>query len=315
MKNIANALQKAEKIAIFVHISADGDALGSAFALKYNLNKMNKIADVYLNETVSERLEFMLKIASSEYKTDLDCDDYDCLIALDCGDAGRLGKYKEYFESHTNTLNVDHHFTNNGYAGLNFVSGSSSATGELVFDLLAELGTEVDSITASLLYVAISSDTGCFAYSNVTTKTHQIAAELSEYEFDRAEINRLLFATNTLLELKLQAYIIENMLICHNGKLAVAVIDEECLKNYGASYEHTEGLIDTLRCVKGVEIACLIKQKDGKTKGSVRTNAYADATVIASNFGGGGHIRAAGFSCDSSLEEVKNKVIEITKDM
>ncbi len=315
MKNIANALLKAEKIAIFVHISADGDALGSAFALKYSLNKLNKVADVYLNEQVSERLEFMLGFAPVEYKTELPDCEYDCLIALDCGDTGRLGTFKEYYENHNNTLNVDHHFTNKGYGKLNFVKGDASATGELVFELLQELGTDIDNSSASLLYCAISSDTGCFAYSNVSPDTHIVASELLKYDFDSAEINRLMFATNTLAELKLQAYLVENMLVCHNGKVAVAIIDENCLKDFGATYEHTEGLVDVLRSVKGVEIACLIKEKDGKTKGSIRTNSYADATVIASCFGGGGHIRAAGFSCDNSLEDVKNKVIEITKDM
>ena len=315
MKNIANALLKAEKVAIFVHISADGDALGSAFALKYNLNKMNKVADVYLNEEISERLEFILGFAPLDYKTELENKDYDCLAALDCGDLNRTGIYKEYFETHNNTINVDHHFTNDGYAKLNYVEGSASATGELIFELLKEMNIEFDDATASLLYTAISSDTGCFAYSNAKAHTHIRIAELLNFNIDSAEINRLLFSTNTLTELKLQAYTVENMLICHDGKLAVAVIDEEYLKKCGASYEHTEGLVDILRSVKGVEIACLIKEKEGKTKGSIRTNSYADATLIASQFGGGGHIRAAGFSSDLSLEEVKNKVIEITKDM
>lgn len=315
MKNIANALLNAEKIAIFVHISADGDALGSAFALKYSLNNMNKVADVYLNERISERLEFLLGFASVEYKTELSDCEYDCLIALDCGDTGRLGIFKEYYENHSNTLNVDHHFTNKGYGKLNYVKGDVSATGELVFGLLQELNVELDNSSASLLYCAISSDTGCFAYSNVSPDTHVIASELLKFDFDSAEINRLLFATNTLTELKLQAYLIENMSIYHNGKLAVAIINEACLKELGASYEHTEGLVDVLRSVKGVEIACLIKEKDGKTKGSIRTNSYADATIIADAFDGGGHIRAAGFSCDSSLEDVKDKIIEITKNM
>lgn len=315
MKNIANALLKAEKVAIFVHISADGDALGSAFALKYNLNKMNKVADVYLNEEVSERLEFMQDFASSDYKTQLQDCDYDCLVALDCGDSNRLGIFKDYYENHKNTINVDHHFTNKGYGKLNFVQGDAAATGELVFDLLNELNAEIDITTATLLYCAISSDTGCFAYSNAKSKTHTIIADLLKMKIDSAEINRRLFATNTLTELKLQAYLIENMLICHNGKVAVAIIDETTLKNFGASYENAEGLVDILRSVKGVEIACLIKEKDGKTKGSIRTNSYADATLIASQFAGGGHVRAAGFSTDLSVLDVKDKIIEITKQM
>ena len=92
--HFGNDIVPTEKVAIFVHISADGDALGSAFALKYNLNKMNKVADVYLNEDVSERLEFMQDFASSDYKTQLQDCDYDCLVALDCGDSNRLGIFK-----------------------------------------------------------------------------------------------------------------------------------------------------------------------------------------------------------------------------
>jgi len=315
MIKIVNALKEAKKVAIFVHVSADGDALGSAFALKYNLERMNKTAHIYLNEQVSERLEFMLKFANSDYKTGDICDEYDCLIALDCGDLKRLGNYSDFYASHNNTLNVDHHFTNDKFGKLNYVDGSIAATGELVFDILELAEFAVDKVTASLLYTAISSDTGCFAYSNATPKTYQIGAELIGHGIDSAEINRLLFATNTEVELKLQAYVINNMKIYHHGKLAVAIVDEKALNEIGASYEHTEGLVDILRSVKGVEIGCLIKQKDGKTKGSIRTNSYADATQIASVFGGGGHVRAAGFSTDLTLQEVEKKLIEITENI
>lgn len=315
MKEIAAVLNQSKKIAIFVHISADGDALGSAFALKYSLENIGKVADVYLNEKISERLAFLADFSSAEYKIGGLAMDYDAFAALDCGDEFRLGMYKDDYLRHPLTVNIDHHFTNKEYAKYNYVDGTSAATGELIAALLDEMGVELDSVSASLLYAAISSDTGCFAYSNATEKTYILAAKLLKKGINNADINRLLFSTTTLLELKLQSFLIENLELHHNGKLSVATITEEQLFDLGAAYEHTEGLIDTLRSVKGVEVACLIKQKNGVTKGSIRTNAFVDAAAISAYFGGGGHIRAAGFSSEFSVDETKNKIIDITKDL
>ncbi|MBQ2897375.1 MAG: bifunctional oligoribonuclease/PAP phosphatase NrnA [Clostridia bacterium] len=315
MENIVSVLSSCEKVAIFVHTSADADALGSAFSLKYVLEKNDKAADVYLNEKVSERLSFLQKFCLLEYQLGELKDGYDLFVALDCGDEGRLGVYKDCFVSFDKTVNIDHHFTNKEYAKYNYVDGNASATGEIITDLLSKMNFTLDKNIAALLYAAISSDTGCFAYSNVTKKTHVLAGKLLEFGIDSAEINRLLFKTFSLLELKLQSFVIENMKVFHNGKLAVAAITENQLKKFGASYEHTEGLVDILRSVKDVEIGCLIKEQDGKTKGSIRTNTFVDAAEISAIFGGGGHKRAAGFSTELSVEDTLNKFVEITKDL
>lgn len=314
MKDIAKILKSSEKIAIFVHVSADGDALGSAFALKYCLEKQGKIVDVYLNEPVSERLEFLSEKMSFKYKIGKIDGEYNVFVALDCGDEFRLGAYKDSFLSHHLTVNIDHHFTNNGYAMYNYVDAKAAACGEIIALLAREMEFELDENLAMFLYTAISSDTGCFAYSNVTEHTHLLAAKLTKTGIDCAQINRNLFSTLTVSEIKLKAFVMQSLELYHGGNLAVAVVTEDKLKECGASYEHTEGLVDILRSIKGVEIGCLIKEKDNQVKGSIRTNTFVDASEISSELGGGGHKRAAGFSTSLSIEDTKKMIIDITKN-
>lgn len=312
MKDIIKVLDLSNKISIFVHTSADGDALGSAFALKTVLESKGKVAHLYLDEKISQRLEFLNLYCDCEYFTNVPEQEYDLAVALDCGDISRVGKFRDYYSNHFNTINIDHHFTNNNFATYNYVDGNAAATGEIIANILLEMGFAINSNIASLLYTAISSDTGCFAYSNATQKTHNTVAKLLEHNIDSAKINRLLFDTVSLVELKLKAYVINNLKLFNRNKLAIAVVTEVDLKNYNASYENTEGLVDTLRSIKDVEIGCLIKEKDGMTKGSIRTNSYVDATLIAAHFGGGGHKRASGFSTNYSVETVIDEIVKIT---
>ncbi len=315
MKDIINVLNSAVKVAVFVHVTADGDALGSALALKCALESNGKLVDLYLNEKISQRLEFLGEYCDCEYFTELKQNNYDTVVALDCADEKRFGKFQDYVAKHENCINIDHHFTNTKYANFNYVDSDAAATGEIIAHLFEEMKFKLNKEIASLLYVAISSDTGCFAYSNSTPKTHMVAAKLISLGIDSAKINRFLFNTVTLVELNLKSHIINNLKIFYEGKLAIAVITEKDLEKFGASYENTEGLVDLLRSIKGVEVGCLIKEKDGNTKGSIRTNAYVDAAYISSIFGGGGHIRAAGFSTEICVEKTLEKIVQVTENL
>lgn len=315
MNKIIKALRKYDDFALFTHVSPDGDALGSIFSLALVLNKMGKKTDIYISGLIPKRLKFMAEDADIEYFAEIRNKEYSCCIAVDTGDISRLGIYQDVFKGSKHTINIDHHISNIGYADYNLVRGAVSSTGEVLFDLYAEMKLEYTKEIASLVYGAITSDTGCFSYSNTTPHTLEAAAKLIEYGADYVRYNRLLFNTNSISALKAQGYVIDNMEFYFDGKVALAMVDDAILNKIGATKEDTEGLIDILKSVEDVEVGILLKQVDENTKVSTRTNSYIDAVKLCSKFGGGGHTRAAGCTIfNTSVFDAKTAILNALEE-
>lgn len=315
MKKIIDEIKKAPSVALFAHIVPDGDALGSLFCLTHVLKRLGKTADAYVAGTVPKRLQFMADAFGYPYFTEPDANkSYDLCIALDCGDDKRLGDYKDVFYAGKTTVNIDHHISNIGYGQLNFVEGTASSTGEILFQFFKEANVDLDETEASLLYGSIASDTGCFQFTNTSAKTHRIAASLMESGADIAVFNKKLFLTNSQSAMRVRAYVIDNLEYFFGGKAAVACISDENLKKLNAEKEDTEGLTDIPKSIEGVEVAMILKQTDGKTKVSMRTNGYVNASDFTKFFGGGGHARAAGCTMDMPLEEAKEKIVKALEE-
>ena len=315
MKKIIDEIKKATSIALFAHIVPDGDALGSLFCLTHVLKRLGKTADAYVAGSVPKRLEFMADAFGYPYFTELNANkSYDLCIALDCGDDKRLGDYKDAFYAGKTTVNIDHHISNIGYGQLNYVEGTASSTGEILFQFFKEANVDLDETEASLLYGSIASDTGCFQFTNTSAKTHRIAASLMESGADIAVFNKKLFLTNSQSAMRVRAYVIDNLEYFFDGKAAIACISDENLKKLNATKEDTEGLTDIPKSIEGVEVAMILKQTDGKTKVSMRTNGYVNASEFTRLFGGGGHARAAGCTMDMPLKEAKEKIVKALEE-
>lgn len=317
MNKIIETLINNDKFALFTHVSPDGDALGSIFSLALVLQCLGKKADVYISGDVPKRLKFMADHYAMEYFTCLpeQKKEYFCCIAVDSGDVARLGIYKEMFEASENTINIDHHVSNIGYAKYNLVCPDASSTGEVLFDIYEKMNIKWTEQIASLLYGSVASDTGSFCFSNTTPKTHAIAGVLIENGADYVFYNKKLFVTNTKSALKAQSYVIDNMKYYFDGKAAFVTVDDKVLRKIGATKEDTEGLIDILKSVEDVEIGILLKQVDKNTKVSVRTNFYIDAVKLCSKFGGGGHIRAAGCTLqNTSVKKAKCVILKALEE-
>lgn len=316
MRKIADELKKASNAAIFCHINCDGDAVGSSFALKQVLNNMGKRAEVFIDGFISDRLLFIPKTANMNYHTKFEDTGFDLFVCLDCGDIFRLGIYGEVFENAGRKICIDHHISNTGFADVNYIVPEASSTGEILFRLFEYMGAKITKETATMLYASISSDTGCFKYTNTSAETLRISASLIDSGADTATVNKRLFDTVTEKELKLQGYAINNLKFAFEKKVAYTGISLEALKKFGCVYEDAEGLSGLPRSVEGVEIGFVIKQKEDKLyKVSIRTNNYVDATQIACAFGGGGHKRAAGCSVEGSEEEAVEKILNVTQNI
>lgn len=308
MREVIGKIKNAHSVAVLPHIHEDADALGSCFAFAKMIRKMGKKATVYVSGRIESRLDFMgndyvLYEKNEKYSHDL-------CACLDCGDIERIKERKIIFDAIGNSVNIDHHMTNTMFADANYVDGTASATGEILFRLFEEMKEPIDADIAKDLYTAICSDTGCFKYSNTKPDTLRVVAGLMEYGFDHAEIVRLLFDSESLSQAKLKAEITENIKSYAEGKISLVYTDEAIGEKYGMSREDIPNLVEIPRRIENTEIAVCIKRTDDGYRVNLRSNGEADVAKAAIRLGGGGHVKAAGATiCAASRDEAERMVL------
>lgn len=308
IKKIGEEIKLCNKVAVMAHINEDGDALGSVFAMCRILKNMGKEVHAYLDAPPERRLSFL----DGEYELleepEKVCS-FDLCIALDCADKERLGERVSVFDKAKRTVCIDHHRTNTGYADINVIKPDASATGEVLYEIIRECEFFIDEYTAKCLYTAIASDSGCFKYTNTGAKTMRIAADLLEYDFDHAQVLRLLFDTETINNIRLKGYVMNNIESYADGKIQLVWTNEEILERFGVEENDAAELVNISRSVEGCEIAVELKKRKGKIRLSLRANSV-DVSEIAKHFGGGGHKLAAGAEVlADSMEEAKELVV------
>ncbi|MDO5414299.1 MAG: bifunctional oligoribonuclease/PAP phosphatase NrnA [Bacillota bacterium] len=319
LKEIAGILKTAQTILIFTHTNPDGDALGSAAALCRVLRKMGKTSWILMDEEVPEYISFM----DTELVTrDKDClKEHDISICVDCGEYSRFPALADKFDEGKLHLCVDHHATGDGFGDHYYIDPSEAATCQLIYKLIKELeaevaessedvceGTLIDLTVAESLYTGINTDTGSFQYSNTTADTHAIAADLMNYGVDHTAINVKLYQTIPMTKLKIQAAILQRAELLFGGKVAVGYVTGQMLEEAGAVLDDAEGTIDMLRNIEGVEIAAFLKEKGEAVKVSMRAKSFANVAEIASVFGGGGHVKAAGCTLEMGMDEALDAI-------
>lgn len=308
-KKTAKILMAAKRIIILPHVDADGDALGSCFALGIALSEKGKTVQIVLEddtEKVYSSLPGRQLISARENTFPAGA----TTVAIDTGDRERLGSRISLFDGADMTVNIDHHITNTGFAKSNLVITGCAATGEIIFYLLSILRTGITRDIAECLYIAISTDTGGFRYSNTTAETFLIAATLVEKGIDIAEISKRVFDTIPIQKLRMRAEAVNNLEMKAGGKVAVITLRRSLFEKLGTRDEETDGIVNIGRTIEGVEVAVLFTETlSGKIKINFRSNEYVDVAEIASFFSGGGHIRAAGCTMEGELESVKELVV------
>lgn len=305
-KTILNALKQSNKVAIFIHINPDGDCLGSASALKQALVSLNKTVDIYSDTQPSENYNFI------KYVDEIKIGDYeggyDLHVALDCSDLKRLGKYSTVFKNVDNNVCIDHHKTNDGFAKVCHVEIVSSAA-LILYYYVKEL-TELNKDIACAIYAGISSDTGCYLHSNTTSLEHIITAELIDYGFDLDFANRMLFKFTTLSKFELFKKALGSAEFFANGKVGLLKLTKKDLIEANADINDTTGLVNEITNVNCCEVGIIIyEQESGLFRCSLRSKSIVDVSVIATQFGGGGHERAAGCNIFGCLKTARNKIV------
>jgi bifunctional oligoribonuclease and PAP phosphatase NrnA len=306
---VADAIRSHDRFLVTTHENPDGDALGSLLAAKLALDALGKDAVMYLSGEAPLPREYAWMPLGNLRRSVPDDAATRVLLALDCANESRLGPDLEVLHSAPLVVNVDHHHDNSRFGAVNLVVADASSTGEIVRDLLDELGVELTPDIAEALYIALVTDTGRFQYTNTTPKALRLAAELVEAGADVHKIFQDVYESVQFAKLKLLARALERAEIYEGGRLVISYLLRGDFAEVGAAEPYSEGIIDYLRTVEGADMAALIREPprgDPSRRVSLRASTdELDVSKIARASGaGGGHRQAAGFSSDDSIEDI-----------
>lgn len=312
LTQIAGAIDKARNIMLVAHIQPDGDTLGSCFALKFMLEKLGKDAYICCDGDMPSRYQELLP--TNMLLNPLHVKEAaDLAIAVDCADSARLGKCLKLFRNAKTTANIDHHVTNDSYAQINHVAEASSV-GEIIFELMRFCSIEPDERTAQYLYIAMSTDTGNFTYSNTNRKCLSYVSEMVEL-FDLRNTADVLFRRRSLIATQLIGRALSRLEVYEGGRIAFVTLLESDMKELGAHSSDCESIVDFAREIEETQAAVFFRELPHGVKISFRSKGGIDVGTIAALFGGGGHASASGCQTSGKLDEVKKSVLEKLKGL
>ncbi|MBO5317848.1 MAG: DHH family phosphoesterase [Oscillospiraceae bacterium] len=295
-------LRQRDCFAIVTHRRPDGDTLGCAAVLCRGLRQLGKTAHVLENPEITQKYAHLL-----EGLTKTSVQEGDTVVCVDVAADTML---PECFKGLSFGLRIDHHRGDRSFSEHELVIPTAAACGQIVYDVLTQMGVSLDVPMANALYTAISTDTGCFRYPNTKADTFRVAAACAEVSQDLAMLNQVLFETNSLARLKMQGWMVENARFLCDGQICICPIPLEIEKEIGVKEDDMENISGFPRSIEGVKIAATLRQEgSGKVKLSVRCLPEYDASAICQKFGGGGHRGAAGASMMLPMEEAVEAVI------
>ena len=310
LRKIADAVRAHDRFLVTTHENPDGDALGSLLAMKLALEELGKDAVIYLaGRTPLPREYRFMQLAGLRRKLPEDLAER-VVIAVDCANERRLGADPEaLLDVCRLVIDIDHHHDNTRFGDINLVVPDASSTGEILRDLLRELGIGLTPAIAEALYIAVVTDTGRFQYANTTAKALRLAAELVEAGVDVNRVFQGVYENVAFGKLKLLARALERARVLEGGRLVVSHLERGDFEAAGVEEPFSEGIIDYLRAVEGAEIAALIREPPTGNGPSRRvslrtTEEDLDVSAIARKSGGGGHKQAAGFPSEATVGEI-----------
>jgi phosphoesterase RecJ-like protein len=308
----AAAVNAARSIVVSCHLHPDGDALGSALALRRALAQAGRPAVASFSEpfTLPPNYDFLPGIDElvppGQVPTDADL-----FICFDTGSKDRLGTLVPAFDGARQTIVIDHHASNTRFGDLNLIDAAAPASAVLCRDLLRHLGLPLDTGTATCLYTGLVTDTGRFAYQATTADTHRLAAELLDAGVQQYEVAKAIFETNDIGYLRLLGEALGRMQQVAEASLVWTSVSLADLARHGVGMDQTEGLIDVIRTDAASDTAAVLKeQPDASWKVSLRSKGRVDVGAIAAALGGGGHKFAAGFTSTEGLEATVKSVVD-----
>jgi bifunctional oligoribonuclease and PAP phosphatase NrnA len=300
--HVADEIRARQRFVIASHIRPDGDAIGSQLAMAYALRALGKQARIVNRDPPPEPLLVFPGVSEIEIAERVD-DTADAVIVMESGDLTRtgVGGLDRGF-----VINIDHHVGNTMYGAVNWFDVSAAACGEMVFDLVRELGVPLSYEIAIHVYIAILTDTGSFHFSNISPRTFDICRRCVEAGVHPPTVARSVFDSNNLGRLKLFGAVLSRMELDATGRLALLYVDRQLAAECGGTYDDTEGLINLPLTVKDIQAVVFFKESGPDDwRLSMRSKGEVDVNAVARQFGGGGHKNASGCNAAGRFEDLK----------
>ena len=312
LDEIIKEIKKANSIVILTHESPDGDAVSSSLSMMHAVAQLGKKADVIIPEFPKD-FEFLP--GADKIKKESDIKQYDLAISVDCSDLKRLEGSEEYFETAKETIQIDHHSINAMFADLNYVDPVSPACCQILIGMFEYFGIEINKDIGTCILTGIITDTGGFQYSGVTPETLEFAAEILRKGVNMSKICQQVLRNKSKANCELTKLLYDRMEFLEDGKIVISYITVEDNKNLNAQIGDDEGLVEIERDIEGVEVAVLLKEKEGKNgfKASLRSKENVNVSDVCFLLGGGGHPRAAGCFITGTLEQAREKILKAIK--
>jgi len=310
---VLSLINNGKRFLILAHINPDGDAIGSACALRDVLKAKGKEVWVGCEHQIPNSLAF-LEVDWLTYDFHGQLHDIDCVITVDTPTAERVGSWITFLDKAPHVISIDHHPSNVGYADATWCEPEASSTGEMIYLLAEALQVPITRVIAQSLYLAITTDTGSFQYQNTHAATFRIVANLIETGIDIEHINELIYSTLRSQRIHLMKRFLNRVQFEDGGKIAWGYMTRQDLAEEDACYEDIEGFVDLIRKVAGVEIAFFAFQKtENETKFSLRAKGEAKVDTVAAHFGGGGHVKAAGCTVMKPALDAAVEIVTVIK--
>ena len=314
VRRLIEEIRQHKTFCVVGHIRPDGDCIGSQLAIAYALKNEGKKVTCWNEDPMPDKLKFLdpEKLMERPHRGE----SFDCVIATDCASFERLGKCGVAVENRKVFLNIDHHQSNTRYGDLNWVSAREASTGELIFKLLKAANWPITREIADCLFTAVSTDTGSFQYATTKPITYHTAGELVKRGADLAKICDEVYQSHPLSRVRLLKHLYSKFRLTHDDKIAYLWLKKADFARAGADKEESEGLIDHIRDIKPVEVACIFEELEPQlTRISLRSKMEnVNVNEIAQQFGGGGHKAAAGARIPGSPLAVQRQVIAAIKN-
>ncbi len=310
---ILDAVRVSRTLCVVGHIRPDGDCVGSQLGLALALRAEGKKVRCWNEDSLPQKYEFL--DPDHLFQKPKSGHQVDCVIATDAASFDRLGKVGPCIARRKLFINIDHHESNTRYADINWISPREPSSGELIFRIMRVAKWPITKSIADCLFTAVSTDTGSFQYATTRPATYHVAGDLVRRGADLAKICDEVYQSYPLSRARLLRHIYSHFHLTHQNKIAYFWLKKADYARTGAESSDSEGLIDHIRAIAPVVVACVFEEIEPElTRISLRSKS-ADVNVndIAAQFGGGGHPAAAGARIPGNPLSVQRKVIAAIK--
>jgi len=313
VRRIIDAVRESQTVCVVGHIRPDGDCIGAQLGLALALRNEGKKVCCWNEDTVPQKLRFL--DPEKTFERPRAGEKFDAVIATDCASFERLGKVGQHIQDRKIFINIDHHASNTRYADINWVVAREPSSGELIYRLLRAANWPITKPIADCLFTAVSTDTGSFQYPTTRPATYHVAGDLVKRGADLAKICDEVYQSYSLSRVRLLKHVYNSFRLTHDNQIAYFWLKKKDFVRTGAETNDSEGLIDHIRDIEPVVVACVFEELEPElVRISLRSkNGRVNVNDIAAQFGGGGHAAAAGARIPGKPLSVQRRVLGAVK--